>query len=148
MRFDSYESSRTKPNIVVDGSPNASTVLALTHWPGIEQPTGLAADLSAQMTFNYLDRPVAHPPAEIVTNNHFDQDGLVCIHALVDPERSLEHRDLLIDVAAAGDFGTYRFREAARASMAIARLGEAMLDHDDATVAATYEYALPLLVKR
>jgi len=146
MRFLAYESSRSVPNIVVDGSPNQSTVLTLTHWPGIAQPDGLGDDLSAQMAFHYLDRRPPHPPAEVVTNNHFDQDGLVSVHALVDPERSLGHRDLLIDVAAAGDFGTYRFRNAARASMAIARIGECGDGNSDEGVAANYERALPLLL--
>ena len=40
MRFLGYEHSRDVANIVVDGSPNESTVLALTHWPGIPQPPG------------------------------------------------------------------------------------------------------------
>ena len=41
--------------------------------------------------------------------------------ALVDPEATLARRDLLIDVAAAGDFATYRSRDAARISMASRR---------------------------
>ena len=107
------------PNIVVDGSPNEGTVLTLTHWPGYPQPSGYHFDLSAEMAFHYLDEPIEHPTAEVVTNNHFDQDGLVGLHALVEPEPSLANRQLLIDVAAAGDFGTYRDRRAARASMTI-----------------------------
>ena len=141
-----YEPSRQVSNIVVDGAPNESTVLALTHWPGIPQPPGLGADLSAEMAFRYLDQGPAHPAADVVTNNHFDQDGLVSVHALVDPEPSMRHRELLTDVAAAGDFATYRFRDAARASMTIARMGET-LDHGDATaVAETYERALSELL--
>jgi hypothetical protein len=76
------------------------------------------------MAFAYLDAPADHPPAEVVTNNHFDQDGLVSIFALVDPDAALRHRELLIDVAAAGDFGTYRDRRAARASMVLSRYAE------------------------
>ncbi len=125
LRYLDYETSRSYPNIVVDGSPNEATVLTLTHWPGFAAPPGLARDLSAQMAFAYLDAPTAHAPAEWVTNNHFDQDGIVGVHALIEPERSLAHRDLLIDVAAAGDFGTYRDRRAARASMALSRLAAA-----------------------
>jgi hypothetical protein len=34
LRFEPYESTTGIPNVVVDGSPNASTVLTLTHWPG------------------------------------------------------------------------------------------------------------------
>jgi hypothetical protein len=118
-RFIAYDDSIGVPNIVVDGSPNRSTVLTLTHWPGIAQPAGLGADLSAQMAFAYLERPPVHEPAEVVTNNHFDQDGLVSVLALTQPDLARRHRDVLIDVAAAGDFATYRHRVAARASMAI-----------------------------
>ena len=146
MKFLSYEASRTVPNIVVDGSPNESTVLTLTHWPTIPQPAGMAADLSAEMAFRYLDAPVEHAPAAVVTNNHFDQDGLVGVHALVAPDTALPHRELLIDLAAAGDFGTYRDRRAARASMTISRFAER--PHEDyATFAARcYEEVLPLVL--
>lgn len=125
MRYADYEANAGRPNIVVDGSPNAGTVLTLSHWPGIAAPPGLARDLSAEMAYAYLDSPPSHAPAEIVTNNHFDQDGLVSIFALTEPVTALEHRDLLIDVAAAGDFATYRDRRAARASMVLARRGAA-----------------------
>jgi hypothetical protein len=125
VRYDDYEASLDTPNIVVDGSPNESTVLTLSHWPGIPAPAGLARDLSAEMAFSYLDAPPDHPAADIVTNNHFDQDGLISIFALIEPDAALPHRELLIDVAAAGDFATYRDRRAARAAMTMARRGAA-----------------------
>ena len=120
LRYEAYEATVDRPNVVVDGSPNPGTVLSLTHWPGITAPPGTEADLSAQMAFRYLDRGAdLHGDAELVTNNHFDQDGLVAVHALSAPEHALAHRELLEDLAAAGDFGTYRFREAARLSMVV-----------------------------
>ena len=142
------------PNIVVDGSPNEATVLTLTHWPGYAQPPGFQFDLSAEMAFHYIDAPPPHAPADVVTNNHFDQDGLVGVHALVDPQLSRDHRDVLIDVAAAGDFGTYRDRRAARASMAIAAyadedrspLASRLTGSYDQQCALLYEETLPLLV--
>lgn len=89
-----------------------------------------------------------------MTNNHFDQDGLVGLHALIDPELSQQHRQLLIDVAAAGDFATYRDRRAARASMTISAYADearspiaARLSGPyDAQCVALYEETLPLLV--
>jgi hypothetical protein len=153
-RFGGYAASADEPNVVVDGSPNEGTVLTLTHWPGFPQPQGFHFDLSAEMAFHHLDAPIAHPPAEIVTNNHFDQDGLVGVHALVHPELSVEHRQLLIDVASAGDFATFTDRRAARASMVI----DAYADGDRSPIAASlsgsyddqcvvlYEETLPLLV--
>ena len=154
LAFVAYEDSIDMANIVVDGSPNAGTVLTLTHWPQIAQPAGLGDDLSAQMAFRYLDQPPKHDPAVAVTNNHFDQDGLVGIHALLDPERSIERRAELIDVAAAGDFATYRYRSAARASMAIwsyaepdrSPLGSRLEVPYPEASALLYETVLPLLI--
>ena len=34
MRYAEYEASSGEANVVIDGSPNAGTVLCLTHWPG------------------------------------------------------------------------------------------------------------------
>ena len=121
VRYADYEASAGAPNVVVDGSPNSGTVLCLTHWPGFPcvEPS-LAADLSAQMALRYVDRGMdLHGDAEIVTNNHFDQDGLTGVYALVAPEHALQHRHLLEDIAAAGDFATYRDRRAAQISAAI-----------------------------
>lgn len=121
LRFLPEAEAAEVPNVVVDGAPNPNTVLSLTHWPGFPAPDGLAADLSAQMVFRYLDEGAGrHHPARVVTNNHFDQDGLVSVFALVDPETALAQRAFLEDVAAAGDFATYRDRRAARLSMAVA----------------------------
>lgn len=105
--------------MVVDGSATAGTVLCLSHWPGSQSPARYRADLSAQMAFAYLGDYDLHTPAEAVSNNHFDQDGLVGIYALAQPERALARRQLLIDVARAGDFSTFDDRRAAWVSMAI-----------------------------
>ena len=153
MRFCPYGESEAIPNIVVDGSPNAATVLTLTHWPGIAQPDGLAADLSAEMAFNYIAAPPPHAAAEVVTNNHFDQDGLASVYTLTEPEAAQANRERLIDLAAAGDFATYQFREAARASMTVwayaqpdrSPLGSRIEGPYDPACALLYETMLPLV---
>jgi hypothetical protein len=137
LRYLDYEATRTVPNIVVDGSANDATVLTLSHWPGARAPDGLARDLSAEMAFAYLDNPCPHPTAAAVTNNHFDQDGLVSVYALTQPDVAQANRELLIDVAAAGDFATYRDRRAARASIVIAHWSD---------IGWGYSEALPHLV--
>ncbi|MGY6501184.1 MAG: DUF6687 family protein [Acidimicrobiales bacterium] len=119
LEFLGYEASRTVANIVVDGSANESTVLTLSHWPGTPQVPHLADDLSAQMCFRYLDDPPDHPVASVATNNHYDQDGLMGLTVLVDPDGACAHRQAIVDIAAAGDFATFRDRSAARASMVI-----------------------------
>ena len=123
LHYLPYDEAVGVPNVVVDGSPNESTVLTLSHWPGIPAPAGVEGDLSAEMAFRYLDLGAnLHGDAEVVTNNHFDQDGLVGIFALARPAEAEARRDVLLDVAASGDFGTYRHRTAARISMVLARL--------------------------
>jgi hypothetical protein len=119
MKYVPYHLLSERPNVVVDGAANDHTVLALSHWPHSGTPVELAADLSAQIVLRYLDRPEQHVSADVVSNNHFDEDGLVGVWAMVNPEDAPRRRDLLVDIAAAGDFGTFRDRRAARAAFTI-----------------------------
>ncbi|MEM7092483.1 MAG: DUF6687 family protein [Actinomycetota bacterium] len=135
--LDHRQCTRT-PNIVVDGSPNDATEIVLTHWPGIAQPSGMAADLSAEMAFRFV-RTNASSSAEVITNNHFDQDGLVSMAPFVLGEQALEHEALLIDVAAAGDFALFRDRRAARASMTLAAYADPERSPIAAALAGTYD---------
>jgi hypothetical protein len=113
-----------RPNVVVDGSPAGGTVLCLSHWPGIGSPAEFSADLSAQMAFRYLGSFDRHEGAELVSNNHFDQDGLLGVFALCEPAEALARRDLLVEVARAGDFAVTTSRAAAYISMALAALAD------------------------
>jgi hypothetical protein len=114
MRYIAYTQIGAVPNIIVDGARNQSTVLTLSHWPKSGTPRQLAGDTSAQIVFNYLDSPSFHVDVETVSNNHFDEDGLAGILALVEPVVAARHRELVLDVAQAGDFGIFRTRQAAR----------------------------------
>ncbi len=108
--------------MVVDGSPTDGTVLCLSHWPGIAVAPGLEADLSAEMALAYLGRFDRHGGAGAVSNNHYDQDGLVGVFALVAPDDALARRDLLVEVARAGDFAVTTSRDAARDLDGVSRL--------------------------
>lgn len=119
MHYVPYQELKELPNIIVDGSGNQHTVLVLSHWPHSGTPQEFKDDLSAQIVFRYLDRPDLQFSVEAVSNNHFDEDGLVSLYAILNPEQAKLQRDLLIDIAAAGDFGTYQFREAARIAFMI-----------------------------
>lgn len=133
MKFVPYHLLDGRPSVVVDGSPAPGTVLTVTHWPGYPPPAGIEDDLSAQMAFRLLERPDLVPAeAEAVSNNHFDQDGLVSIYALAAPDDAARRRRFLEDVALAGDFGRCHDRDAARVSMVLHALanGEAA-DIDD-----------------
>ncbi|MGH9137748.1 MAG: DUF6687 family protein [Acidimicrobiales bacterium] len=125
LRYEPYDETVGTANVVVDGSPNAGTVLTVSHWPGMPTPPGCAADTSAEMAFRYLDRGAdLHDTATVVTNNHFDQDGLAGLYALVAPHHAVLRRRQLEDLAAAGDFAVYADRSSARLSMAVAALGD------------------------
>lgn len=113
MRFLPYPSA-TLPNIIVDGAGNSHTVLTLSHWPKSGSPAALKGDTSTAIVFNYLDARACHVEADAVSNNHFDEDGLIGIFALLQPTFAQRHRDLLLDVAQAGDFGVFERRHAAR----------------------------------
>ncbi len=124
MRYVPYDELNDLPNIIVDGAANPHTLITLSHWPGSGTPAALKDDLSTQIVFHYLDQPDFWPAAEAVSNNHFDEDGLVGIYSLLQPAEAQRRRDLLIDIAAAGDFGTYRFREAARTAFVLSAFAD------------------------
>jgi hypothetical protein len=130
VEYVPYEQLDGRPNVIVDGSPTEGTVLTVTHWPGYPPPEPLCADLSAQMAFQLLEHQELLAGAELVSNNHFDQDGLVSIFALVDPDGARQRRAVLEDVAAAGDFATYTIRDAARVSMVLAAVATGRGDLD------------------
>src|SRR3954467_11194441 len=93
------ELSPSSPNIIVDGAAGPGTLLTLSHWPKSGTPAALKRDTSAEIAFAYVDAPSLHVPAEIVSNNHFDEDGLIGIYALVDTANALKNRALLADAA-------------------------------------------------
>jgi hypothetical protein len=51
--FVAYEELGQTPNIVVDGSGNAATVITLSHWPKSGTPKALKADTSTEIVFNF-----------------------------------------------------------------------------------------------
>jgi hypothetical protein len=134
MQYIPYEELGAAPNVIVDGAANAHTLLTLSHWPKSRTPADLKDDLSAQIVFRYLDRPELHVTVEAVSNNHFDQDGLVSVYSLIQPSDAMTRRELLIDIAAAGDFNTYRLREAARASFVLDAFSDAARSPLDAAL--------------
>jgi hypothetical protein len=122
VRYVPYGELAGIPNVVVDGARHADSLLVLSHWPKSGSPRELRDDLSAQIAFHYLDRPDLHVDAEAVSNNHFDQDGMMSMYALVDPDAARARRARAIDVARMGDFDTYEDRGSARIAWTIAVL--------------------------
>ena len=118
-----------RPNVMADGAALESTVLTLSHWPASPAPDELRHDLSAGMAFRYL-RSRRRPAAEVVTTDHFDQDGLVTVAVVSDPAAALAHETALMAVAEAGDFVRGTARPAARASFSLGALAESFAGAD------------------
>lgn len=126
LTYVPYHRLDGRPHLVADGPATDGTVLTLSHWPASPTPKPLRADLSAEIVFRWLTgrRRWWRRAPSAVSNDHLDQDGLVSVFAVQRPEEALARRELLGDLARAGDFAVFRHRPAARASFALATLAD------------------------
>jgi hypothetical protein len=156
VKYIPYSDLSGTPNIIVDGAAQEDTVLTLSHWPGSGSPPEFRADTSTEIVLNYLDTPGAAkqyaPKVKVVSNNHFDEDGLCALWAMLHPKKALKQRTLLTDVASAGDFSTYRRPQAAKVVFTIRSYADPeispvyeKLEGDDGTGSSRYQALLPLL---
>jgi hypothetical protein len=79
----------------------------LSHWPGNRTPVHLHADTSTEMALKLAAAPNRVEMLrgiEVVTNNHFDTDGLLSAWAVLNPALALERSEQLIAAAEVGDF--------------------------------------------
>jgi hypothetical protein len=106
-RFEFVEESYESECRVIscDGLVPGAT-LDLTHWQGNLTPQRFKADTSTEIALNFVASPEARNEWANATavNNHFDTDGVLSVWTLLDPERALANRELLIAAAEAGDF--------------------------------------------
>ena len=119
-RYCPYGQLGAQPNIIVDGKEQRSTVLTLSHWPWNSTPQDLLRDTSTDIAFAYLDATQYHVDIELVSNSHFDEDGLLSMYTVVDPINALAHRDLMIATSRAGDFAICTNEAAAKLSFVLA----------------------------
>jgi uncharacterized protein DUF6687 len=101
--------------LVVDGL--AGKGLNLSHWPGNRTPERYRADTTTEMALLLAadpDREAFLEPVRVVSNNHFDTDGLLSVWAVLHPGEALGHRRFLVDAARAGDFGTFTSPDAVK----------------------------------
>ncbi|MBN1301585.1 MAG: hypothetical protein JW995_10260 [Melioribacteraceae bacterium] len=102
-----------KKAVSVDGAFDAA--LQISHWPGNSSPPELKADTATEMAFNLIEserRDEYLKGIEIVSNNHFDTDGLLACYVLLYPDETKHHKGLFIDIATTGDFGEFTSEEA------------------------------------
>jgi hypothetical protein len=121
MRFEYYSDElRDVPKLSVDGTvPNS---LHFSHWQGNETPPALKADTSTEIALNLVasdQRDELTAGLELVTNNHFDTDGVLSVWTVLQGEKALPLRERLISAAEAGDFSEWTSDEGVRASIVI-----------------------------
>jgi hypothetical protein len=110
---------------VVDGPRLPGAVLSLSHWPDSGTPEELAADTSAEIAVRYLEAGARGPAVAALTNNHFDEDGLLALWLLLErPGPADPRRALAVAAAEAGDFGTWTDPAAARCALTAMAMAE------------------------
>src|SRR5256885_9787930 len=121
MRFEYYtEELADVPKLSVDGT--VDNAMHVSHWKGNQTPAGVKADTSTEITLNVVaapNRDELTQGIDLVTNNHFDTDGVLSVWTMLTGERALELRDKLIPAAEAGDFCELSTEDAVRASIVI-----------------------------
>ncbi len=109
MIFTYYdERLNSVPFLCVDGVVEGG--LNLSHWPGNRTPAHLKADTSTEMALNLARDPRRQEwlhGISVVTNNHFDTDGLLSVYAVLRPDEALRHEKELVQAARTGDFGEF-----------------------------------------
>ncbi|MGH9944791.1 MAG: DUF6687 family protein [Pyrinomonadaceae bacterium] len=159
MRFEFYHDGlESAPKLSVDGLVPGPGV-HLSHWRGNETPAEVKADTSTEIALNFAGSTRREELARgitLVTNNHFDTDGVLSVWTVLAGERALELREPLIAVAEAGDFSAYTGAQGVRASIVIqgsdgatpdsgvlSPLARSLAGGTDVSEARAYELALP-----
>lgn len=140
MRFQFYsEALDNVPKLSVDGT--VSNSIHFSHWEGNTTPAEVKADTSTEIALNLVaspNRAALTQGIELVVNNHFDTDGVLSVWSVLNGERALEFRDLLVSAAEAGDFSEHTSDDGVKVSIAIQGLNQAGSDNDDASPLASF----------
>src|SRR4029079_11209852 len=132
MRFEFYtEALDNVPKLSVDGTVDNS--IHFSHWEGNKTPEEVKADTSTEIALNLVPSPNRDQLTQgidLVTNNHFDTDGLLSVWTVITGERAAEYRNVLIAAAEAGDFSEYSTETGMRVSIAIQGSDQASPNND------------------
>jgi hypothetical protein len=131
MRFEYHSDAIANvPKLSVDGT--VGNAIHFSHWKGNETPQSVKADTSTEIALNLVaapDRDELTRGIDLVTNNHFDTDGVLSVWTVLTGERALKLRDKLIAAAEAGDFSEMSTQAGVRASIVI-QGSESPIDED------------------
>ncbi|MBI4168652.1 MAG: hypothetical protein HY510_01795 [Acidobacteria bacterium] len=113
MIFAFHDPGLKEPFLCVDGVVEGG--LNVSHWPGNRTPKHLKADTTTEMVLKLARDPGRDDwlrGIPIVTNNHFDTDGLLSVYGALRPEEALRHERALVQAARTGDFEEFTTPEA------------------------------------
>ncbi|HKE56194.1 MAG TPA: DUF6687 family protein, partial [Pyrinomonadaceae bacterium] len=140
MRFEYYsEAIADVPKLSVDGTVGNS--IHFSHWEGNKTPDAVKADTSTEIALNLVTSPnktELTQGIELVTNNHFDTDGVLSVWTTLTGEPAAEFRDLLVAAAEAGDFSEYSSDEGVRISLTIQGSDQAAPDDETGSPLARF----------
>ncbi len=101
MRFEYYHDGLANtPKLSVDGT--VDNAIHFSHWKGNQTPASVKADTSTEIALNLVAAPNREELTggiDLVTNNHFDTDGVLSVWTMLNGVRALELRDKLIAAA-------------------------------------------------
>src|SRR5258708_35153444 len=121
MKFEYYNDRLVSiPKLSVDGT--VDDAIHFSHWKGNQTPPSVKADTSTEIALNLVaapDRDQLTQGIDLVTNNHFDTDGVLSVWTVLTGERALDLHDKLIAAAEAGDFSEVSTVEGGRARIVI-----------------------------
>jgi len=121
MRFEYYSDAIAgTPKLSIDGT--VANAIHFSHWQGNQTPQSVKADTSTEIALNLVaapDRDQLTQGIDLVTNNHFDTDGVLSVWTVMTGEHALELRDKLVAAAEAGDFSEMSTQAGVRASIVI-----------------------------
>src|SRR5882672_2459521 len=109
MKFQYYTNSLADvPKLSIDGT--VGNAIHFSHWKGNQTPAAVKADTSTEIALNLVSAPNRDELTQgidLVTNNHFDTDGVLSVWTMLTGKRSLDLREKLIAAAEAGDFSDF-----------------------------------------
>lgn len=121
MRFEFYHDGLSDvPKLSVDGTVGNS--IHFSHWQGNETPAEVKADTSTGIVLNVVGSPRCDELTggiTLVTNNHFDTDGVLSVWSMLTGTPALQWKDRLIAAAEAGDFSEFSNETAVKISLVI-----------------------------
>jgi Family of unknown function (DUF6687) len=156
MKFEFYSDAIADvPKLSVDGT--VDNAIHFSHWHGNQTPAAVKADTSTEIALNLVAAPNRKELTrgiELVTNNHFDTDGVLSVWTVLNGERALPLRDKLIAAAEAGDFSEFSSEDGVRTSILIqgsdspidksgSPLAQQLAGEDFNDEARAYELVLP-----